>query len=115
MNIETKQKKKVEHGHSRKSKFGPIVTIRPQVALHTRTTLHLYHTATVEGSRPCTECQCKLLQWCSIYRYEMLIVDISTLLKNIGKDIDKDNLENIDIDKAILENIDIAIDIDKVR
>ena len=46
-----------------------------------------------------------------------MIVDISTLLKNI--DIDKDNLENIDIDKAILENIDIDndnyenIDIDK--
>ena len=49
----------------------------------------------------------------SIYRYEISIVDISTLLKNI--DIDKDNLENIDIniDKTILENIDIGIDIDK--
>ena len=48
---------------------------------------------------------------CSIYRYEISIVDISTLLKNI--DIDKDNLENIDIyiEKTILENI--AIDINK--
>ena len=39
------------------------------------------------------------------YRYEISIVDISTLLKNI--DID------IDIDMVILENIDIDIDIDK--
>merc|ERR1712062_337964 len=39
-------------------------------------------------------------------RYEISIVDISTLLKNI--DID------IDIDMAILKNIDIDIDIDKV-
>ena len=50
-----------------------------------------------------------------IYRYEISIVDISKLLKNIdiNIDIDKDNLENIDIDKTILENIDIGIDIDK--
>merc|ERR1712239_56961 len=47
------------------------------------------------------------------YRYEISIVDISTLLKNIDIDIDIDmeNLENIDIDididKAILQNIDI--------
>ena len=51
-----------------------------------------------------------------IYRYEISIVDISTLLKNINIDIDidKDNLENIDIDididKSILENIDIDKD-----
>ena len=44
----------------------------------------------------------------SIYRYEISIVDISTLWKNIN--INKDN---IDIDKAILENIVIAIAIDK--
>ena len=30
-------------------------------------------------------------------KYEISIVDISTLLKNINIDIDKDNLENIDI------------------
>ena len=52
------------------------------------------------------------------------IVDISTNLKNIDIDIDKEILENInidktlenfeiDIDKAILENIDIEINIDK--
>ena len=53
-----------------------------------------------------------------------MIVDISTLLKNIdididkaflkniGIDIDKEILENIDIDKEILENIDIDIDKD---
>ena len=39
----------------------------------------------------------------AIFWYEILIVDIPILLKNI--DNDKDNLENID--KAILENIDI--------
>ena len=56
-----------------------------------------------------------LNQPCWIFRYEISIVDILTLLKNIDidSDIDKDNLENIDIDKTILENIDIAIDIDK--
>ena len=48
---------------------------------------------------------------CWIYQYEILIVDISTLLKNI--DIDGDNLENIYINKTIFENINIAIDIDK--
>ena len=42
-----------------------------------------------------------------------MIVNISTLLKNIEIDIDKDNLEKIDIDKALLENIHIAIYIDK--
>ena len=54
---------------------------------------------------------------CSIYCYEISIVDISTLLKNKDNleniDIDKDYLENIDIDKDILENIDINIDIDR--
>ena len=54
---------------------------------------------------------------CSIYQYEILIVDISTLLKNIDIDTDIDMVifENIDIDidKAYLENIDIEIDIDK--
>ena len=54
---------------------------------------------------------------CSIYRYRISIVDISTLLKNINIDIEKEILENIDIDididKDILENIDIDIDIDK--
>ena len=39
---------------------------------------------------------------CSIYRYDISIVDISTLLKNI--DID------INIDMVIFENIDIDID-----
>ena len=42
---------------------------------------------------------------------------MSTFLKNIGIDIDKKILENIDIDigidKDILENIDIDINIDK--
>ena len=44
-----------------------------------------------------------------------MIVDISTLLKNINIDIDIDKafLKNIGIDKEILENIDIDIDIDK--
>ena len=47
------------------------------------------------------------------------IVDISANFKNIGIDIDKEILENVDIDidtnidKEILENIDIDIDIDK--
>ena len=56
------------------------------------------------------------MQPCSIYRYEIQIVDTSTLLKNIdiAIDIDKDNLENIDIDKTILENIDIDIDKDNL-
>ena len=64
----------------------------------------------------------------AIYRYEIAIVDISTLLTNINISIDikKDNLEKIDINinNAILENIDnpillkdnledINIDIDK--
>ena len=48
---------------------------------------------------------------CSIYRYRISIVDISTLLKNIdiGIDNDKAFLKNIgiDIDKEILENINI--------
>ena len=56
------------------------------------------------------------------YRYEISIVDISTLLKNIDIDIDmvifenidididKANLKNIDIDKENLVNIDIDID-----
>ena len=56
---------------------------------------------------------------CSLYRYRISIVDISTLLKNIDIDsdvnmvifeninIDTEILENIDIDKAILKNIDI--------
>ena len=50
------------------------------------------------------------VQPCSIYRYRISIVNISTLLKNI--DIDMVIFENvdIDIDKAILENIDIDID-----
>ena len=54
-----------------------------------------------------------------IYRYEILIVDISTLLKNIDIDmvifenIDKAILKNIDIDKAILK-IDHK-NIDKIR
>ena len=39
----------------------------------------------------------------AIFLYEILIIDIPILLKNI--DNDKDNLENIN--KAILENIDI--------
>ena len=51
-----------------------------------------------------------------------MIVDISTLLKNIDIDIEKEILENIDIDidKDILEDIDIDkeilvnIDIDKI-
>ena len=46
-----------------------------------------------------------------------MIVDISTLLKNIDIDIDKAFLKNIGIniviDKEILENIDVNIDIDK--
>ena len=47
-----------------------------------------------------------------IYRYQISIVDISTLSKSIAiwsflKKI------NIDVDKAILENIDIEINIDK--
>ena len=48
-------------------------------------------------------------QACSIYRYRISIVDISTLLKI---DIDKTILENIDIDidMVILKNIDIDID-----
>ena len=46
----------------------------------------------------------------SIYRYEISIVDISTLLKTI--DIDKDK---IDIDKAFLENIAIAINKDNLE
>ena len=47
------------------------------------------------------------------YRYEISIVDISALLKNIDIDIDIDMEKlkkfdiDIDIDKAILENIDI--------
>ena len=41
------------------------------------------------------------------YRYEISIVDISTLWKNIDIDIDMVILENIDIHKAILQNIDI--------
>ena len=51
-------------------------------------------------------------QPCSIYRYRISIVNISTLLKNIDIDIDidKEILENINIDKEILENIDIDID-----
>ena len=58
-------------------------------------------------------------QPCSIYRYWISIVDITTLLKSIDIDIniDKEILENIDIniniDKEILENINIDIDIDK--
>ena len=46
------------------------------------------------------------------YRYDISIVDISTLLKNINIDIDIDMVifENIDIDMVILENIDIDID-----
>ena len=54
-----------------------------------------------------------------IYRYEISIVDISTLLKDIDINIDsdKDYLENIDIDididKNNLEKIDINIDIDR--
>ena len=48
---------------------------------------------------------------CSIYRYDISIVDISTLLKNIDIDIDMVIFENIgidiDIDKVILKNIDI--------
>ena len=61
------------------------------------------------------------VQPCSIYRYRISIVNISTLLKNIDIDmvifenvdidIDKAILENIDIDKAILKNI--IFDIDK--
>ena len=46
----------------------------------------------------------------SIYRYEISIVDISTLLKTINSDKDK-----IDIDKAILENIAIAINKDNLE
>ena len=46
---------------------------------------------------------------CLIYPYEITIVNISTLLKNIDIDIDKDYLENIDIDKDYLETIDIDI------
>ena len=44
-----------------------------------------------------------------MYQYEISIVDISTLLKNI--DIDKDNIEIIDIDKTILKDIHIDKDI----
>ena len=46
------------------------------------------------------------------YRYEISIVDISTLLKNIDIDIDIDKaiLKNIDIDKAI-PKISISISI----
>ena len=53
------------------------------------------------------------------YRYEISIVDISTLLKNIDIDINIDmvifeNIDiDIDIDKAILKNIDNDINIDK--
>ena len=64
---------------------------------------------------------------CSLYRYRILIVVISTLLKNIDIDSDVNMvifeninidigtaiLENIDINKAILKNIDIDIDIDR--
>ena len=52
-------------------------------------------------------------QPCSIHLYEISIVYISTLLKNIDININKDNIENIDIDKTILKDIDSAIDIDK--
>ena len=45
-----------------------------------------------------------------IYRYDILIVDISTLLKNIDIDIDMVIFENIDIDKAI-PKISISISI----
>ena len=54
----------------------------------------------------------------AIFWYEILIVDIPILLKNIGTDkdnlenIDKAILENIDIDEDSLENIDIDIDKD---
>ena len=50
-----------------------------------------------------------IVQPCSIYRYEILIVDILTLLKIF--DIDKVIFENIDTNKAIRENIDIDKDI----
>ena len=51
------------------------------------------------------------------HRYPLLIVDISTLLKNIdidmvifeNIDIDRANMKNIDIDKAILKKISILI------
>ena len=42
-----------------------------------------------------------------IYRYEILIVDISTLLKNINININMVIFENMGIDKLILKNIDI--------
>ena len=51
-------------------------------------------------------------QPCLIYWYEISIVDISTLLKNIDIVIDIVIFKNIDIEKAILENIDSEIDID---
>ena len=57
-------------------------------------------------------------QPCSIYRYDISIVDIQTLLKNIDIDINIDMVifENIDIDidKAILKNIDIDKAIPKI-
>ena len=63
---------------------------------------------TLRGQRVCQRGKIMYAsQPCSIYRYDISIVDITTLLKNI--DID------INIDMVIFENIDIDIDIDKAN
>ena len=51
----------------------------------------------------------------TIYRYNISVVDISTLFENI--DINKDIPKNIDIDKEFLENINITFcgNIDKIN